>query len=351
MYQWQKFHIIDELSRYNYNIEIFNPLAYSSLEEANKNLVNKIKKEKYDLFMTARWLDNSFIIILDELKKIGIPSLLICFDNLVVPFDYKKFCKYFDLVWLTSTETKYLFDRWKSKTIFLPYAANPYLSNSLNNKIENENKICFVGNPYGSRVRMLNTLLKKEIPLCLYYNNKNTNTLKYNFLKIFKSIFYKLKYSYGRRLLISSFKKKFLNETILTKSQFLNVKNSVNPNDLASVYPKFSLSLSSTNALSSGLLKNPVKIVNLRNFEIPMFGGLQFCERSSEMLNYFDEDKEIIMYSDNNEMIDKAKFYLKEENSLIVQNMKNMARKRAKSEHSWYSRFKQIFKTLNIQHI
>ena len=49
-------------------------------------------------------------------------------------------------------------------------------------------------------------------------------------------------------------------------------------------------------------------------------------------------------------MIDKAKFYLSEENSELRMKMKIAARKRAEKDHTWYKRFSALFKKMNLSH-
>jgi spore maturation protein CgeB len=55
--------------------------------------------------------------------------------------------------------------------------------------------------------------------------------------------------------------------------------------------------------------------INLRNFEVPIAGGFQISERTEEILNMFEEDKEIVLFSSNEELSSKIHFYLKNENS------------------------------------
>ena len=172
MYQWQRFHIFEELSIHNVDVCVFNPLIYSNSDEANECLVKELKNNRYDLFMTPHNHEDLYVETLWRVKEVGIPTLLICFDNLIVPFSHKKISKHFDLVWLTSIETKYLFDAWGANSIFMPYAANPYLMKPV--FTDEIATVAFVGTPYGSRVNMLNTLLKSNIKVDLFSNLGNT---------------------------------------------------------------------------------------------------------------------------------------------------------------------------------
>lgn len=156
MYQWQRIHFFDELERNGHRIITFNPLDYPSIDEANEKLISAIKgTEDVDLFMNC---DDSSVLYpgtMKEINKMGIPSLLICWDNLELPYKHKSIAPLFDMVWITSVETKYLFERWGCKNIiFQSFAANPYVFKPCWRKPIS--KVGFIGSPYGSRVNKLN---------------------------------------------------------------------------------------------------------------------------------------------------------------------------------------------------
>ncbi len=50
-----------------------------------------------------------------------------------------------------------------------------------------------------------------------------------------------------------------------------------------------------------------------RSFELPACGTLTVSERTEDHLKLFDEDKEMIYFSDNNELLEKVRFYLHHE--------------------------------------
>lgn len=49
---------------------------------------------------------------------------------------------------------------------------------------------------------------------------------------------------------------------------------------------------------------------NIRNFEIAACAGFQLSERSADIAALFEEDKEIVFFSSNDELRDKCRFYL-----------------------------------------
>lgn len=52
---------------------------------------------------------------------------------------------------------------------------------------------------------------------------------------------------------------------------------------------------------------------NPRNFDIPAVAGFQLSERSDEILEFFEEDHEIVCYENNDQLRAKCDFYLKNE--------------------------------------
>jgi spore maturation protein CgeB len=353
MWQWQRRYIFEDLMRHDVIVEVLNPLHFDNFEEANKSLLLKINKEHYDLIMTTNNEEVLFIPTLLEIKKVGIPTLLFCPDSLLIPYYYKNSCKYFDLVWLTSPMTINLFKSWGANTIVLPFAANP---NYYNPDFENEiNRICFVGTPHSNRTKILNTLLDSNISTTIYTKIDQNKSIARNVIlpsktKKLNSALNLIKYDVGRKLLRGSIVNR------LKRPVGLNVNNSsleilppVSFAELPVVYSRYALSLATTSARHTAELQKPVDFILLRNFEIPMSGGLQVCSFSNEMSQYFDSEKEIIFYKDDLEFIDKTSFYLKPENHKLRIQMKLAARKRAESEHTWFNRFEKVFKSLEIQ--
>lgn len=350
MFQWQKYHIFNELSLYNIKIELFNPLKFSSTNEANEQVIRRVKQGGIDLFMTTCTDVDLYINTLEDIKKAGIPTLLICFDNLTVPYNHKRIAPHFDLVWLTSIETKYLFDKWKVNSIFLPYAANPNISKPLFDK--DEERVLFIGTPYGSRCKMLNTLLDGNIPVTLYAKNTDiTNSIipHNDNGELLKEVYRMLCYPIGRKLAYASIKNKLTKQSKLhIESKCLTQFPSIPVDQMMGLYNSYALSLSSVSNKHTGVLSKPVLIVNLRSFEIPAAGGILFCLSNPELEGYFENGKEAVYYENDEDMIDKAKFYLSPSQKNVRDQIKRSAYKKAINEHTWYCRFSKIFKVLNL---
>ncbi len=358
MNKWQEYHFIDELKRSNIKFDIFNPLSFQNLNEAQEKLLKLLSEnpKKYTLFFTE--VNDTLISpqLISEIKNIGIPTLLICFDNLHAPFLHKKNAKYFDLVWLTSFETESLFKQWGANTYFQPYAANPYIFKA--SHCEELHTIGFVGTPYGSRILKLNSLLNKNIPVSIYSDSfyKSFNLSLKNKRSISEKaadILRYSKFSIGRKILLSEFiyiinSKKYDPQNLIFNSS-LNKNPSVTFEEMIRLYSSFAISLGINEVRNTGILKHPIVKLHLRTFEIPMCGGLQIVNYNDEIASYFEDDKEIVLYKTEEEFVSKAEFYLREENFNKRKKIKENARKRAESDHTWTIRFNKVLEKLGIK--
>ena len=353
---WPRYHYIDELRRYGHQITIIDPLSFPSIDLANEELLRKVKSNKvrYELFINSYGEDLLYVDTIRQIKQIGnIPTLLICFDNLQAPHIHRNIAPYFNLVWLTSLETEPLFRRWRCRCVFLPYAANPYVFQP---RFSNEiNTVGFIGTPYGTRILKFNDLLAHDIPCSIFsteltspaniYEDRNIPRKK---IRITRDDWNLLRFNIGRRILWSKWKKRRAGDLCLLQSQVLEVYPSVSFEEMNYLYSNFALSLGITEVWDTYLLHRPVHKIHLRTFEIPMCGGLQFAPYIDELANYFEDGKEIILYSTKEEYVDKARFFLRTDKSLLRMKMKYAARRRAERDHTWINRFNEVFLKLNL---
>jgi len=353
MYQWQRIHIFDELEENNHKVITFNDSKYTNAIEANDCLVNYLKrtKHKIDLFVTAVDSNRIFKQTIQEIKGLNIPTLLICFDNLHAPYSQLNIAPLFDLVWLTSRETENLFTKTKCNTVTLPYAANP---SKFHPTFKNEiNSICFVGSLYGTRLEKINDLLNNNIFCDVYSGKANSNNMNYNNILTVKNasaILNLFRFKTGQKVLLGALKKKIIpkEKNIYIDNSYLRINTPLSFNEMIYAYSNHSLSLNITELRNTYRLKRPVHKLHLRTFEIPMCGGIQFSSYTPELSEYFEDEKEIVMFKSTEEMISKAKFYLSDKNISLRQKIRANARKRCINEHTWTKRFNVIFNKLNI---
>lgn len=353
MYQWQEVQIFDELARHNCYIHVFNPDEYASIDEANEKLLQCLKKESYDLFLTPHNEHLLYVNTLKKVKKIGIPMVLICFDSLMTPLAHKNVVNYFDVVMISQKDKNNVFKKYGCNFVYSPYAANPWLNGKVSTKNEISN-VCFIGTPYGSRINQINTLIDNNIKLDLYANFKTDNAESKSSIQGKVSLITALKlaqYPIGRKVILGAIKQKYISKTYLhEESGYVQIFPAVDSVKMCELFSRYALSLSVSDARNTGVLKDPVSILHLRNFEIPMCGGLQICKYFDDLAECFEEDKEVIFYRSQEEFIEKTRFYLDDNQYSTREKIKQTARHRAEQEHTWFCRFKKVFDYLGLHY-
>lgn len=357
MDSWQEVHYINELTVNGHEFILFDPNSFPTISDANDELLKDIRnnKGKYDLFFNAYGETLLFPETLKQIKALGLPSLLICFDNLHVPYMHRSIAPLFDLVWLTSFETQAMFEQWGCNCYFQPYAANPYtFYPSFGDEIKT---IGFIGTPYGSRVEKINDLVNAGVS-CTVYSDKTNFEGKippkkkklYDYWNLLQADIELLRFPIGRKVVKAELcKKLFVKSSALNvKSEYLCSRASVPFEEMNKLYSNFSLSLGITELWNTYVLSKPIYKLHLRTFEIPMCGGLQLVSYTDELANYFEDGKEIVFYSSKDEYIDKTKFYLDDRREGLRLKMKKAARYRSEYEHTWQNRFDKIFEVMNL---
>ena len=351
MYKWQEVHIFDEFRHHGIQITLFNPLKYESYDKANVALLKSIKNNKYDLFMSAHTSHDLYGDTLVEIGKVGVPRLLLLFDNLLTSYRHLEASKYYDLAMLFNKDNNPIYKKYGCKCITSGYAANPYFFT--NRWIKEIHRTCFVGTPYGTRSIPINMLVNNNINIDVYGKPIEGNTQPGRQLSIKEKIetAYKLLNNKASRKVLLAAVKCYVkpNEKLNINSQYLHLNESINLDDMNEVYSNYSLSLSYPACRNTGALSNPLNLVHLRNFEIPMCYGLQISTYHGELAECFEEGKEIVFYANENDFRDKVKYYTNVKHELEVKKMKMAARKRAEMEYTWFKRFKPVFNEMGIR--
>ncbi|MCE5336502.1 MAG: glycosyltransferase [Desulfobacteraceae bacterium] len=86
--------------------------------------------------------------------------------------------------------------------------------------------------------------------------------------------------------------------------------------------------------------------LHLREFEVPMCGALYITNYSEELSEFYEPDREILVFRNEQELVDKTRFYLKNES--IAEDIRAAGYKRALANHTYQKRFQQLFKELGL---
>ena len=83
-----------------------------------------------------------------------------------------------------------------------------------------------------------------------------------------------------------------------------------------------------------------------RNFEIPGCRGFLLTHNADNLKDYYIEGKEIVIFRDTKDLIEKIRYYLKHETER--EEIAKAGYERTLSDHTYEKRFNEIFKVIGL---
>lgn len=331
----------------------YNPLLhkYQSKKEYLSNEILKSyrknkKKVTYDIFFS--FLAESVIIpeMFEELKgeiyTINYTTNYHQFEQL-----HKNISPHITLNTYISLPHKKAYDSVGAASYWLPMAANPEFYN-----IQTQNPMyeaSFVGSAYAFRPEYLWRILQNNIDINIFgpgwqYNNRN-------FEKIIKDGIRYLGYPFvGNENKIRDLDRSMRGSIIKLLNQKYpdRIGRALSDIDMVKVYAgsKIVLNIQESRKNNDIICPEVLFGANFRDFEVPMTGSMLLTQFSEELLLLYEDDKEIVTYRSEYEMIDKMKFYLKNHNQR--KKIADAGYRRAISSHTWEHRFNDLFKYISL---
>jgi spore maturation protein CgeB len=91
----------------------------------------------------------------------------------------------------------------------------------------------------------------------------------------------------------------------------------------------------------------PIKQVRLRDFEATMSGAFYLVEYFEDLAEFFEPDKEIVFFRNEEELVDQCRYYLRHPEE--SERIRSAALRRARAEHTWQHRFEAVFRKLGLE--
>ncbi len=117
--------------------------------------------------------------------------------------------------------------------------------------------------------------------------------------------------------------------------------------DLVRMFSRSRLSLGFATAGDSHRAARRLTHLRLREFEAPMSGALYLTEDQPELAEYFTPGQEVLTYTDREDLLDKARYYLAHQEH--AERVRRAGHERARREHTWQRRFAELFSTLGLR--
>jgi spore maturation protein CgeB len=114
---------------------------------------------------------------------------------------------------------------------------------------------------------------------------------------------------------------------------------------------RVNLNLSNASVRASGLKRMTARRrygdqIKGRNFEIPGCAGFQISGRSEDIENYYEPDREIVLYGSPGELVEKTRRYLADESAREA--IAEAGYRRTLAQHTYAHRFRAIFTELGL---
>jgi spore maturation protein CgeB len=117
--------------------------------------------------------------------------------------------------------------------------------------------------------------------------------------------------------------------------------------DLIRMFSRSRLSLGFATAGESHQSARRLAHLRLREFEAPMSGALYLTEHQAELEEYFVPGQEILTYTDCDDLLQKARYYLAHPEQ--AERIRHAGLQRARRDHTWQERFSRLFEALGLR--
>jgi spore maturation protein CgeB len=136
--------------------------------------------------------------------------------------------------------------------------------------------------------------------------------------------------------------------TFLKSSYDSHLHASINDQAMIELFSQSLISLGFLEVYENHDPSRPIlQHLHLREFEAPMSGAFYCTGYSDELAEFYELDKEIIVYRSKLELLDKIRYYLSHPAQAEV--IRNAGYQRALRDHTYTQRYLKLFKDLQIE--
>ena len=308
------------------------PLDSSQNINQFSNALFKTIKEEHDLnsiTLFFSYLDDSSITpeTIEKIKSLGITTVN-WFCNASYQFHLvKNISPHYDYCLVPE---KFRIKDYKSvgaNPIYCQEAANPNIYKPYD--LKKEFDVTFIGQAYGDRPEYVDFLVNNGININVWgpYWNQFAANRHTPFMKFLRSI------------------KAFILKRPFSKASHILPNKIIGPplsdENMVKLFSRSKINLGFSSCDTKTKDEPAIKQIRLRDFEVPMSGGFYMVEYMEELEEFFEIDKEIVCYANKEDLVDKIKFYLKNDSSR--EKIRIAGYKRCLKDHSWQKRFTDVF--------
>jgi spore maturation protein CgeB len=242
-----------------------------------------------------------------------------------------------------------------ARPIYCQEAANPNIYKPYDLPVEYD--VTFVGQAYGDRPAYVKYLLERGIDVRVwgwrwdnYSAQKTTVSRQASFLRQALRGGRMLCSRSGRQALRQHSSRRFILEHALARYRITLppsiIGGTLSDVEMIQMYSRSKINLGFSSCGDTHETKERILQVRLRDFEVPMSSGFYMVEYMEELEEFFDIGKEVVCYTDKEDLADKIKYYLKHDDER--ERMRRSGHERCLRDHSWHKRFQMAFKEIGL---
>jgi len=299
-------------------------------DKMNEKLLETVYRERPDVCF--------FMLFTDEIKKKTIKEISKKGNTVTYNWfldDHWRFSIYskywaplFDWVSTTDSEAVNKYEKIGYKNVIkTQWACNHFTYKRTGSEVRHD--VTFVGQPHGDRKKVIEEITRAGVPVeCWGVGWPNGRIEQDEMIKLFSESKINLNLTMSSGLLrLEPIAKIFLNRRANDTYQ---IRNPIS-------WP--------ANVVSWARERG--EQIKGRNFEVPGSGGFLLTSDADNLTDYFEDGKEIVIFKDTEDLIDKAEYYLlhEEERAAIAQ----AGYQRTLGEHTYEKRFNDIFMEMGLR--
>jgi spore maturation protein CgeB len=247
------------------------------------------------------------------------------------------------------------YTRMGARAIYCQEAANPNIYTPYD--LPKDYDVVFIGQAYGERPAYIDYMIEQDINLRVWGYGWDSYTPKVNRKEI-NSI--KRAGQIARRLLKPDGFQTVIEKSLgllnrISESSLRNkvelpaaiIGSPLSDLEMIKMYSRTKINLGFSSVGNTHKTNQRIVQIRLRDFEVPMSGGFYMVEYMEELEEFFDIGQEIVCYTSREELVDKIKYYLRNEDEREAIRVKGY--ERCQRDHTWHKRFKMAFAHMGLE--
>lgn len=319
--------------------------------ELDATFIKEHTMKPFDLFFS--YLTNQDVEeeALQCIRKMGVPMANFSCNNTHQFYLIETISQYFDFNLHSEKDAAIKLQAVGANSVCFPMAANPkyyFPSESTFNY-----DVTFIGAAYAKRAYYINQLVQNNINIDCFGPNWLINN-PYSRLKKIKKESERLKWLLEAIVTSSTIKRKSISTLVYNYDLLGNLRKTnaerlhypVSDKEMVTIFNTSKINLGFLEVYTDKSQQTVQQHLHLREFEVPMCGGLYATNYSDELAEFYEPDKEVIMFHNEYELVDKINYFLNHPTD--SEKIRQAGYLRASRCHTYQKRFTDLFTKLNL---